>query len=356
MSNGADIETQAAAWIARLDSIGSDTNADLAAWLAADPRHRAAYLRLAEAWRRTAPLERLRPIDGFPDPDLLAPQRRRPSVPSLRRDQPSQQTAAPPRRSRSLRERCTQGIRWPAVAALAAALAFGLWWLQALPRTQVYRTGAHGLSRVVLSDGSSVILNSSTVIRVRFTPGQRNVWLAQGEAHFLVAHDMDRPFEVHASHRIVLAVGTAFDVRLSGPRNFQVTVTEGRVALMASSDASPKLAAIPPPTLGAGEMALISAGQVMVSHITPQALSRQLAWEHREISFRGETLAEAVAEFNRYNPHSIAIDDPAIASLRVGGNFDALDTASFVAALQRTFGIGARTEGGTTHLIGPASP
>ncbi len=60
MTKATDIEERAAAWIARSDARGSDADAQLAAWLSADPRHRAAYLRLAEAWARTERLGRLR--------------------------------------------------------------------------------------------------------------------------------------------------------------------------------------------------------------------------------------------------------------------------------------------------------
>src|SRR5512146_177123 len=75
MSEAADIEAQAAAWIARCDALGCDHDPQLAAWLIADPRHRAAYLRLAHAWERTQRLARLRPADRSVDPDLLAPPR-----------------------------------------------------------------------------------------------------------------------------------------------------------------------------------------------------------------------------------------------------------------------------------------
>ena len=75
MNEAADIEAQAAAWIARCDADGGEQDPQLAAWLIADPRHRAAYLRLLQVWERTRWLGRLRPADSRIDPDLLGPSR-----------------------------------------------------------------------------------------------------------------------------------------------------------------------------------------------------------------------------------------------------------------------------------------
>ena len=61
-NHAADIEAQAAAWLARRDAAGQEGDSPgFTAWLEADPRHRAAYLRLAAAWERSARMKRLRP-------------------------------------------------------------------------------------------------------------------------------------------------------------------------------------------------------------------------------------------------------------------------------------------------------
>jgi transmembrane sensor len=46
-----------------------------------------------------------------------------------------------------------------------------------------------------------------------------------------------------------------------------------------------------------------------------------------------------VQEFNRYNRRHIAIADPAIAQVRVGGLFEATDPESFAATLEKHFGV-----------------
>lgn len=340
MSRATDIEAQAATWLARRDArSGAEYDTEFASWLAADPRHRAAYLRLAEAWRRSERLQLLRPADGAVNADLLAPGLIRSS-----------------RFHQSLR---TIGWRWTAMAAAVvfAVLAFALSWTTIVPSSHTYSTGADGLSQVLLQDGSLITLNSETEVQVKFSRRLRSVILSHGEALFTVAHDAHRPFEVTASRRIVLAVGTAFDVRLSAGRAMEVIVTEGRVALFGASNGTPQLEAIPPPTISAGESAVATSGRLIVRDVLPEEVDRRLAWERRELSFQGETLQMAVAEFNRFNSRKLVIDDSSIQSLHIGGNFQALDIESFVLALERSFGISAeKHEDGTIHLSRTVPP
>ena len=62
------------------------------------------------------------------------------------------------------------------------------------------------------------------------------------------------------------------------------------------------------------------------------------------LDFRGETLAQAAEDFNRYNTRKIVIDDPKIAARRVGGVFGDR-SRQLVAALALTMDIRATTVG-----------
>ena len=85
---------------------------------------------------------------------------------------------------------------------------------------------------IALSDGSTVILNTDSVLDIELTENSRIMRLTQGEAHFDVAPNPDRPFLVYAGDGIVKAVGTAFTVYLR-KKAVEVTVSEGVVALIA---------------------------------------------------------------------------------------------------------------------------
>jgi hypothetical protein len=53
-----------------------------------------------------------------------------------------------------------------------------------------------------------------------------------------------------------------------------------------------------------------------------------------QLSYQGETLAQAVSELNRHNNHRrLVIADREIADVKLSGRFDATDPESFVAAL-----------------------
>jgi transmembrane sensor len=327
MSHADDIENQAATWLSQRDALGERADMpDFTVWLAADPRHRAAYLRLAAAWERTAQLKRLAPEGTVVDADLLKPGRA---------------------------HRLWSSWRPPlAVAAgvVAVAVVAALWWAGVSGGGDVYRTDIGGLSRVVLKDGSAVTLNTDTELRVHFTEVRREVELLKGEAQFNVAHDITRPFEVLAGGRLVRAVGTTFDVRLDHGESMEVMVTEGRVAFLEA----PNPAVAPgtdAETISAGETAVAARGKVTIRRVSATEASRHLAWQAGELSFQGETLAEAVEEFNRYNRKKLRVEDPSIASLQIGGNFQALDVESFVAALQRSFGVSAKAADDGTLVL-----
>jgi transmembrane sensor len=295
------IEARASRWLAARDAgdATAEEAAEFSRWLDEDIRHRVAYLRLEASWRRADRLRGLRPLDRAVDPDLL--------------------TAPAPR--------CV----WPAAlaASLVVAVLGGLWAWQQHFSWQHYETRIGGFSRIVLDDGSIIDLNTNSEVRVRLGES-RDVRLLRGEGHFQVAPDKQRPFTVAAADAAVRAVGTAFTVRLRERERVDVLVSEGSVAV-----ASANVQDAPP--LVAGDAAVVLQDRVSVSRVEPQLLARRLAWTSGRLEFRGETLGEAVEEFNRYNRRQIRLSQPSLAALRVGGSFGATDPESFASALGSAF-------------------
>jgi transmembrane sensor len=296
------IEAEASRWLAVRDGGGEAfIDADLKRWLQADISHRVAFLRLESHWQRSDRLRDLRPLDRGVDADLLRPR------PVLR--------------------------HWPVAAAASLLLVMAAAGLLAIARGfgwQHYETRVGGFSRIVLEDGSVVDLNTDTEIDVRLSGTKRAVRLLRGEGRFQVAHDSSRPFTVSAASASVRAVGTAFSVRLRESAQVDVLVSEGQVAIAAA-----RVARAPP--LSAGEAASVLPDRVSVSRLEPRQLESRLAWTSGRLEFRGETLGEAVAEFNRYNRRQLKLADPTLAALRIGGKFSATDPESFAAALASAF-------------------
>ena len=94
----------------------------------------------------------------------------------------------------------------------------------------LYATAIGQQLTITLAEGSVVVLNTNSQIKVDYDQQYRDIRLLQGEAHFTVARNSERPFRVYAGVGRVQAVGTAFSVYLKD-NAVNVTVTEGRVIL-----------------------------------------------------------------------------------------------------------------------------
>jgi transmembrane sensor len=343
--NADQIEQEAAEWLVKVDEDGTpEASRKLAAWLASNPRHRAAFLRISTAWRRADVMRRLAQTGEHADPDLLAPERP-PAAESITEPARAEPVRAEPPRAESsrvtpIRPHVNEMPPPPhdrsrvAIAAGIGALLVGggVWFTYTSRGTQTYSTAIGEFHRVALDDGSGMSLNTDTKVRVSFTKSERRVELIHGEAQFEVAHDTQRPFLVHAGNTVVRAVGTAFVVRLRNRESVDVLVTEGRVA-------------INPPSqnlVSAGELALVRKDSVTTRSVDD--ITRRLAWTEGMLIFGGETLAEAVSEFNRYNHRKLVIADPSIAGRAIGGAFRSTSPDRFAVALKKTFGFEARVD------------
>lgn len=326
MTDASDIEAEAASWVARCDASGGASDAGLTAWLLADPRNRAVFLRLAEAWVRTERLTRLRPAHGPIDADLLAPNR------------------VVPVRFTASRRVC----RWSA-AALAMGVMLLAWSSLSRHRDiRIYQTSPTELSRILLADGTIATLNAGTQLRVSFTPDERNVTLVRGEAQFSVVHHNRWPFQVTVDGRRIRDVGTEFDVRREGAHIVEVMVIRGRVAVLPPAAASLALGSAVP-LLWGGDVAILTRHNVAVRRASRLEIEHELRWERRKLYFRGETLRQAITQFNQFNYRKLVIGTPALSRLRIGGTFRAFAVGSFVVALGRSFNIAARH--GPHHTI-----
>jgi transmembrane sensor len=307
-----ELEQAAATWIARREG-GAWTEADatsLAAWLAQSAGHRVAYYRLNAAWIEAG---RVRAVDAAAPAAGTPP----PADPALPKSRP----------------------RFAAFAIAATVLILLSAGFVAY-RDELFRTQQHfttaigGLQTIPLSDGSRVLLNTDGEIRVSLTNRERRVEIDRGEAFFDVAPDARRPFVVHAGERRVIAVGTQFSVRRQ-ERDLHVTVVEGTVRL--ESHARDTL-------LPAGSSAQARGDDVHVEQRPLTDVERQLTWRSGVLTFRDTTLADAVAEFNRYSTRKLVVGDPKIATLQVSGVFRSDGVDSFVRLLERGFAVQAAVQ------------
>jgi transmembrane sensor len=99
-----------------------------------------------------------------------------------------------------------------AVVLIALGLGAALWLSPAADDAVTYRTGYGETQSVTLTDGTEVVLNANTELRIAPTweaSGSRDVWL-EGEAYFNVSQT-GHPFVVHTGEIDAHVLGTAFN-------------------------------------------------------------------------------------------------------------------------------------------------
>jgi transmembrane sensor len=227
-----------------------------------------------------------------------------------------------------------------AIAAVSATLFVGVqqgWFDRSAKPTQVavgeaasltalgradYVTGGRQKSLVDLPDGTRVTLDADSAVDVAFADGRRDVYLLKGHAFFDVAHDRARPFAVQAGGRVVIALGTQFDVRLTSGA-LRVVLAEGSVSVNSTLGG----AAAPPIKLLPGQA--FSAQPGAAGTVSAADVNEALAWKQGVVEFRDQPLSEAVGLLNRYTRAQIVIKDPKVAALRITGVFKTGDIKRF---------------------------
>jgi transmembrane sensor len=232
-----------------------------------------------------------------------------------------------------------------AIAASALVALGGTW--EVLRHRGRFATDKGETRVVALEDGSVVTLNTASEIQVNFSDTARAVELIGGEALFDVARNKARPFVVSAGDTDVRAVGTSFTVRRLEMAPVEVLVREGVVEVF-----NPE-AGTAPVRISANNKAVaqLGGGAAITAMPVPVAqLHRQLAWQNGQISFEGETLAQAVQEFSRYSDTRIVIEDPVLAREEIAGLFKATDPVGFAKTIAISLNAHAEIGEGEVRL------
>ena len=319
---------EAALWAARLDGDPLDgaRRAELDAWLARDPRHRAL---LSGYCQFSADLEE--------------------QLPALVVSGAVQMPAAP-------RAPARRGWGFPQFAGLglatAAAITLGLRLAQPAAAVQSLATAVAQRSAHTLADGTRVELNARTSLRFENSATERRVRLAGGEAWFAVAKDPARPFVVQTPAGTVSVTGTTFSVRndAAAAVSLEVLVVEGSVQVRPSDLAARHTGE--PFSLQAGDRLAAGALGVKISPLPAAAIENALAWREGYAVFEGAPLGEAAAVFARYHGRRIDVA-PAVAALGVGGLHKLEDFRAFTAALETALPVRITEDSSGAIAIGP---
>lgn len=182
-----------------------------------------------------------------------------------------------------------------------------------------------------LEDGTVATLGPRTVLTYSFSAHLRSMHLV-GEALFRVKKDPQRPFVVTTPVGCAKALGTIFSVTHQ-LRSTAVITQEGIVATAHLDPADPNCShnSI---RLFAGQKAVIESWTPLVARTVDTAVEH--AWTHREIILTGQTVEQALSEFNRRNWVQLDIpNDPEIQQMRLFGRFPLDDPERFARYLQK---------------------
>lgn len=225
-------------------------------------------------------------------------------------------------------------------AAVAAVVVIGLVLILGRPFEQgddgPYVTDVGEVRELVLADGSAVTLGPRSRLEVAFEARERRVVLAEGEAFFSIVPDAARPFVVVADGTRIRVVGTRFNVH-EGPRGLTVAVAEGQVEVVTAGEKEQVRRVAEPVeqrrNLGAGEkvLAVRTGGLEPVEQVSPDLPG---AWRSGRLVYENATLAEVVADANRYSKTPIRIGAPDLETLRVVATFRTSEIDDMIADLE----------------------
>jgi transmembrane sensor len=231
--------------------------------------------------------------------------------------------------------------RWPMRFAAGIAASFLVvalvWVLASRPghdaATQVFATNVGERRQVTLADGSTVVLDAATEIRIRYDTKRRDIELRTGQAFFSVAHAPERPFIVVAGDVQSRALGTRFAVGHRANREVAVTIVEGRVRV---SQAAPGRVASAVEVSG-GQQVTFSEDAGLHP---PLQVNAELAttWREGVVIYQGESLANVIADLNRYSRVPVRLEDPALGQLKVTGRWELAAIDQWVDGLARASG------------------
>lgn len=315
------IAEEAAEWLAALDT-GRADHAAFEAWRAADPAHAIAFIRMNQTWRQLDRLGR----GTQPCPETV-------QAPEPDTGETAGNAAAPSRRHL---------LKAAAVTGLAAT--GGGLFLARRAAAHVVETDVGERRRFYV--GKHACLDLNTASRLRWWQGDDGIVVELDHGQLSLDLAPGAPAcTVHAGPgEWRLGAGT-YDVRLMPQGVVDLVTIQGEARLL------PKRGS------GTGEVRITRQQRLVVSPTgvgrpspIPDGDVRALAaWREGELIFDGQTLDQAVAEYNRYLRTPIELSNGGIGRLRLGGRFLTSDPSEFLEALRVNFGIRAETQG--DHIL-----
>lgn len=286
---------QAAAWMARLwaDDVSTQDRQAFQDWQQRSPDN-------AFAWRQLEQLQQK--FNSLPQPNASSKILGRPNAPARR-----------------------QFLLWGGVSVAVLALSARY----TVPDGTLYATAIGEQNTLTLRDGTVIMMNTNTQVRVNMNDAVRQLYLLRGEVMITTAHHAT-PFELYTAQGSVVPLGTRFVVR-QYKRESHVKVHEGEVELRPAL--SGQLGRVK-----SGEQGCFNTDGVMPVQVLEQGAD---LWAEQKLVANSQPLHKFIAELARYRTGVVNLE-PSLASLRITGVFTVQDTDSVLRHLAQVLPIKIR--------------
>lgn len=167
----------------------------------------------------------------------------------------------------------------------------------AVPSATIH-TPNGGQYRLILADGTKVILNSASAFTypTRFDTERREVTL-DGEAYFEVAKNLNKPFIVKGTKQSIEVLGTKFNASFYKGDQTVTTLVEGKVRIDAENGQQA--------VLNPGDHAVYLNNKIIIEQVSAQDY---ISWINNQFVFNDSSLKDVFAQLERW--YDIQIDFP----------------------------------------------
>ena len=203
-------------------------------------------------------------------------------------------------------------------------------------------TEAGQQSKVTLPDGSSVWLNSETIVKYDAAKGLRKVSLL-GEAYFEVSHDSERPFIVETGNTKIKVLGTKFNVsHYPDSKMTEASLLAGKITL--TLPGSSKKIALKP-----GQKLSYNAEKHVYLKQTIE-VQNEILWRQGILFFENELFNDLIRKLERYYAVKIIYDEGIFGNLHYTGTLDNLSIKRVLDFINLTIPIKYEIENKTIKL------
>lgn len=208
-----------------------------------------------------------------------------------------------------------------------------------------YATSIGEIRQIPLSDGSTLILDTQSAVRLHFSDSVRQIELRAGRLQIDVAADPQRPLSIVTRHGRATALGTRYEVTLTAAST-RVSVTESAVGACLNS--APTLCQ----KVAVGQTTHMDAHRVNTPTTTDPHLS--VDWNQLRLTVVNQPLGRVLSELAKYQTSPIKWSDQ-LDEMSVSGVFPLGDSAQALALLEQSLPIRTRRLGPLLTWVEPES-